>query len=220
MRWNSSERSALARAMRAAVELQALLDVPDHRVLQLVAVLVEQRRRTAAGSRPRAASRRLRRRRRSRARRPRRCSRALEHFPLRFEHGGDARVHRQAAQVRAPGDARLLEVARERPGEHATRLGDARWASAGPGPAIAREQEAPRPRPCARSGPIDRQRVPGVRPRARRARGPGVGRKPTTLQKLPGLRRLAARSRAVGEGQHAARHGDGARRPRSRRRSS
>src|SRR5262245_66605460 len=117
-----AQRLGLADLARG--ELEPLLGVPDNRVLHLVTMLGQERavaRREAQGALhledlPRvgdvgfavldpAAER-------------------LERRALRVEHLRHAAVDRQPAEVAAPGDARVLEVAAELAAEARTRLGD------------------------------------------------------------------------------------------------
>jgi hypothetical protein len=105
-------------------ELEPLLDVPDDVVLQPVAVLFEH----AAKARD-IAHRAQRLEGLGGAGEVRlgfldHAAEVLEDFLLRFQHGAHARVHRQAAEVAAPGHSRATKVAVEALGEAGTRLGN------------------------------------------------------------------------------------------------
>ena len=96
----------------------AELDLGDGLGLQQVAVLVQQR---AIGSR--GAKRADRKKDRVGVREVRSrflddAAQVLERLALRVEHGAHAPVERQAAEIRAPRDARAAKVALERAAKH------------------------------------------------------------------------------------------------------
>ena len=142
-------------------ELEALLDVPDHGVLELVAVLLEvdavalQEAERAQGFEGFGGAGEIG------FRLFQRAAKIVEHFFLSGQDGGDASVHRQAAEVAAPGDADFLEVPFQALREDFSRLGD-RHRRARVGAGHGREKKGAVVH-GARHRADHRQRVPGIR---------------------------------------------------------
>src|SRR5439155_17709655 len=142
-------------------ELQSFLDVPDDGVLEFVAVLLEvdavalQEAERAQGLEGFGGAGEIG------LGFFQYAAKILEHFLLSGQGGGDAIVHRQAAQVAAPGDANFLEFSLQTLRKDFSRLGDRhRRARVGAGHG---RQEKGAIVHGARHRADYRQRVPGVR---------------------------------------------------------
>src|SRR3989475_2096472 len=142
-------------------ELQSLLDVPDDGVLELVAVPLEvdavalQEAERAQGIEGFGGAGEIG------FGFFQHAAKLLERFLLRGQDGGDAIVHRQAAEIAAPGDADFLEFSLQTLRKDFSRLGDRdRRARVGAGHG---RQEKGAIVHGARHRADYRQRVPGVR---------------------------------------------------------
>ena len=168
--------------------------------------LVDRARRGSAGSRARAASRTIPSRPRSRARRLRRCIPATKRLLAAVRGRSDAGIHRQPAEIAAPGDAHLPEVPLERPEERLARLVDRRRRARIRAGHRAEEQRAVGN--GARHRTEHRERVPGVR-RGPRRHAPGRGTEADDIAVVAGIAQACREVGSVGERQHAASDGHG-----------
>ena len=197
MRAKICERCSVAAADLRARQRAAQLDVPHDRVLERRRVLLEQR---AERVDERHAAQRLKHV-VGAAQVGRRfldvAADVGEHAALRLEHRRHRRFDRQPAEIRAPRDARARELALQRSAEPRRRRRRARSDRARPVPR-ARAGTAPRPPPCAPSGPTP----------------PACPRRPATA--------IAARGRSTGASRRRCRSSPGcaaSRRGRCRRRA-